>query len=106
VGEVGERSPAPRRVQELHDVERFIRRYQPERVTFRVESSLRWEHVRDVAVTAQHAFISGGSKSPTSIVVPKRAFAEEQGFLEFIETINNFRQAARQVAQGTSSPNA
>jgi len=58
------------------------------------KNATRWEAVEKVSIRRDHGFIyfSGGS----ALIVPKRAFADESAFEQFMQTAKSYRESAKQ----------
>jgi hypothetical protein len=52
-----------------------------------------WETVEEIVSTADHAFFRVSRAEV--LILPKRAFAQEAGFTEFVETAKKYHQSAR-----------
>ena len=56
------------------------------------ESRVLWSDVSKIAATDEHLFLYTGAE--TAIVVPRRAFSDEAGWAEFVETARQYRTGA------------
>lgn len=59
--------------------------------TSRNERHLEWAAVEDIVSTKEHIFIIIGAAK--AYIIPKRIFSDEEGIIEFTQTIKGFQKA-------------